>query len=114
MLAWQIGETWDARSTSALITGLVAVCGGGGVLISMLLALIIGIPFSVRLFRQQQDIGYGPTPPAYPGQEPRQLPGWAHSGPPQLADSQAGDWQSLGPGGYDVWETDSAERMDFG
>lgn len=49
-LAYQIGQTWDARSTDSLIAGLVATCGGGVVVIGILLALIIGIPFAIRMF----------------------------------------------------------------
>jgi len=49
-LTYHIGQTWDARSTDALIAGLVATCGGGVVVIGILLALIIGIPFAIRMF----------------------------------------------------------------
>lgn len=49
-LAYQIGQTWDARSTDSLIAGLVATCGGGVVVIGILLALIVGIPFAIRMF----------------------------------------------------------------
>lgn len=51
-LAYQIGQTWDARSTDALIVGLVATCGGGVVVIGILLALIVGIPLALRLFSE--------------------------------------------------------------
>lgn len=49
-LAYQIGQTWDARSTDSLITGLVATCGGGAVVIGVLLALIVGIPLAIRAY----------------------------------------------------------------
>lgn len=49
-LAYQVGQTWDARSTDSLIAGLVATCGGGVVVIGILLAFIIGIPFAIRMF----------------------------------------------------------------
>lgn len=49
-LAYQIGQTWDARATTALIAGLVATCGGGVLVIGLLLALIVGIPLALRLF----------------------------------------------------------------
>lgn len=58
-LAYQVGQTWDARSTDSLITGLVATCGGGMVVIGILLALIIGIPFAIRLF---SEAGYSQRP----------------------------------------------------
>ena len=49
-LAYQIGQNWDARSTDTLIAGLVATCTGGAIVAAMLLALIIGIPFAIRLY----------------------------------------------------------------
>jgi hypothetical protein len=49
-LAYQVGQTWDARSTDALVAGVVATCGGGAVVIGVLLSLIVGIPFAIRMF----------------------------------------------------------------
>ena len=37
VLAWNISRTWDARNTDALISGLVASCGMGGIVIAGLL-----------------------------------------------------------------------------
>jgi hypothetical protein len=67
-LAYQVGQTWDARSTDSLIAGLVATCGGGVVVIGLLLALIIGIPFAIRMFGEagySQRAWREPPPPAY-------------------------------------------------
>lgn len=49
-LAYQIGETWDPRTTDTLIAGMVATCSGGAIVAAMLLALLIGIPLAIRLF----------------------------------------------------------------
>ena len=49
-LAYTIGQHWDARSTDSLITGLVATCGGGAVVIGVLLALIVGVPLALRSY----------------------------------------------------------------
>lgn len=75
-LAYQIGQTWDARSTDALIVGLVATCGGGMVVMGMLLALIVGIPFAIRMFgeagysqRAWRDLTTPPTLPSLPWPE---------------------------------------------
>lgn len=80
-LAYQIGQTWDARSTDSLIAGLVATCGGGMVVIGIFLALIIGIPFAIRMFgeagysqRAWRDQPAPSTLPALPWPDPRQRP----------------------------------------
>lgn len=69
-LAYQIGQTWDARSTESLIAGLVATCGGGVVVIGILLALIVGIPFAIRMFGEagysQRSWRDQPTPSPLP------------------------------------------------
>ena len=71
-LAYQVGQTWDARSTDSLITGLVATCGGGMVVIGILLALIIGIPFAIRLF---SEAGYSQRPwREFPPPPPSNIP----------------------------------------
>ena len=49
-LTYTIGQHWDARSTDSLITGLVATCGGGAVVIGVLLALIVGVPLALRSY----------------------------------------------------------------
>jgi len=51
-LAYTIGQHWDARSTDSLITGLVAACGGGAVVIGLLLALIVGVPLALRSYSE--------------------------------------------------------------
>jgi hypothetical protein len=86
-LAYQIGQTWDARSTDSLIAGLVATCGGGVVVIGILLALIVGIPFAIRMFGEA---GYSqrawrelPSTPPFPALTER---------PPRLVDTT---WQTL-------------------
>lgn len=67
-LAYQIGQTWDARSTDSLIAGLVATCGGGVVVIGILLALIVGIPFAIRMFGEAgySQRAWRDLPPATP------------------------------------------------
>lgn len=49
-LAWKIGETWDQAATQSLVSGLVAVCGGGTVIVGTFIALIVGVPLAMRYF----------------------------------------------------------------
>ena len=105
ILADAIGRTWDARATDGLITGLVATCGGGAVVIGVLLALIVGVPLALRAYERG-----GQARQAWP--EPRYLPpaqqqGW-QAGPPMLTDKQQGQWLSSGGQQYDLWDGEQA------
>ena len=115
LLFYQIGQTWDARSTDSLIAGLVATCGGGAVIIGMLFAIIIGIPFAIRMFGEvgySTRRGWGELPPSSPysalpssfGRKPE----WMEQ-PPMIEDKQQGSWRALGQN-YDIWEN---ERLDI-
>ena len=98
--AYNVSQTWDARNTDALISGLIASCSMGGIVIAGILAAIIGIPFAMRLMdRWQQADRYGMPPRALPGRGP----GWVEH-PPQLTDKQQGQWLSQGPAQYDAWD----------
>ena len=107
LLAWRIGDTWSEAMTASLVMGLVTVCGGGLVVVALLVSLIVGVPMATRFFfeagvaRRAFDAA---PPPRYldvkPWQEPR---------PPQLTDRQSGDWQSSGPAAYHLWEEDPVE-----
>lgn len=112
-LFYQIGQTWDARSTDSLIAGLVATCGGGTVIIGVLLAVIIGIPFAIRMFGEagySARRGWGEFQPPYsvlPYSIGRKSE-WLDQ-PPLLEDKQRGSWRTLGQN-YDLWEN---EPMDL-
>lgn len=105
VLFYQIGQHWDARSTDSLIAGLVATCGGGAVVIGVLLAIIIGVPFAIRMLREAGQADqmwhsrspYPPLPPA--GSRP---PAWLEQ-PPRLFDKPQGSWRTLGQH-YDIWD----------
>jgi hypothetical protein len=51
-LAYRVGQQWDARSTDSLITGLVATCGGGVLIVGILLALLVGVPLALRSYSE--------------------------------------------------------------
>lgn len=106
VLAFNVSQTWDARNTDALISGLIASCSMGGIVIAGLLAAIVGIPLATRLIdRAKEADHYGPprVVDVRPGRQ------WREEGPPLLVDKgQAGSWQSQGPVTYDLWE-ESAE-----
>ena len=103
-----IAENWDKATTASLVAGLVATCGGGFVVIALLVSLIVGVPLATRFFfeagvaRRAFD-----APSTYVGG--RALPAgrrWQEETPPQLTDRQSGSWQSSGPGSYRLWEGD--------
>lgn len=104
-LAYQVGQTWDARTTDTLISGLVATCGGGAVIIGVLLSILIGVPVAIRMFGEA-----GWSRRAWDGPGGRQwkqlpgpgAPGWAAE-PPQLEDKNLGAWESM-PNAYDTWD----------
>jgi MFS superfamily sulfate permease-like transporter len=75
-LAWNIGDTWQARNTDILITGLVTACGGGMVIMGVLLGVVIGVPFMLRMMRESATMrpDYWPPAQTIDGQW-RQLPG---------------------------------------
>lgn len=73
-LAWNVGETWQPRNTDILITGIVTACAGGMVIMGVMLGVVIGVPFMVRMMREtSMNINYGPPAPTIDGQW-RQLP----------------------------------------
>lgn len=111
-LAYQIGQSWDARSTDALISGLVATCGGGAVVMGTLLAILIGIPIAIRMFNEagRARQHWEAPPPRQWRELPGHSPRWA-AGPPRLEDQSSGAWESLGPTYYDMWDRDTEERQ---
>ena len=107
MLAMKIGDTWDARSTDSLIVGLIATCGGGAVIIGVLLALIVGVPLALRAYERG-----GMARQAWPEQQLLPPPmsrqqGWQEQ-PPMLTDKQQGQWLSQGNQQYDLWDGEQA------
>lgn len=107
-----IADSWNEATTASLVTGLVAVCGGGFVVISLILALIVGIPMATRFFfeagvaRRAFD---APSPYVDSRALPAGRPRWQEETPPLLTDRQSGSWQSSGPGSYRLWEDDGEE-----
>ena len=104
-----IADNWDRATTASLVTGLVAVCGGGSVVVALLVALVVGIPMATRFFfeagvaRRAFD---APSPYVDSRALPAGRPRWQEETPPQLTDRQSGSWQSSGPGSYRLWEDD--------
>lgn len=50
VLSYQISETWTDTTTQSLVTGLTVVCGGGALVVAILLALIVGVPLAIRAY----------------------------------------------------------------
>ena len=109
VLFYQIGQHWDARSTDSLIAGLVATCGGGTVVIGILLAIIIGVPFAIRMFREagHADQAWHSRYPYPPLPSPGlRTPAWLEQ-PPRLLDKPQGSWRSVGQN-YDIWDEEQS------
>ena len=113
-----IAENWDKATTASLVAGLVATCGGGFVVIALLVSLIVGVPLATRFFfeagvaRRAFDTS-GPvvTYPPRQLQPPAGRP-WQEETPPQLPDRQSGSWQSSGPGSYRLWPEEEPVEVD--
>lgn len=106
VLAMQIGEHWTDATTASLVTGLTTVCGGGFVVLSLIVAIVVGIPFAIRMFGESGRANstwatLPPPPPRYASG----LPTWQEARPPMLeAKPDGGQWLTQGPGSYDLWE----------
>lgn len=112
VLAYNVSQTWDSRNTDALISGLVASCSMGGIVVAGLLAGIVGIPLAMRLmdrWREADRVAAAPMP-RYMLDAPRAQ--WHEPTPPRLVDKQAGSWQTQGPATYDLWEDDGRRPVD--
>jgi hypothetical protein len=109
ILAMNIGQTWDARNTDALVTGMVAMCAGSAGIVGLVLALVVGVPLGLRAYESSR----AQRPPAvtvYPQPGQQQLPGYWTA--PQLGDSQMGSWQRTGQ--YDLWDEQAAPQPQEG
>lgn len=107
VLAMRIGDHWTEATTASLVTGLTTVCGGGFVVISLIVAIVVGIPFAIRMFgesgRANSTWATLPPPPRYASG----LPAWQEARPPMLeAKPDGGQWLTQGPGSYDLWKQD--------
>lgn len=113
ILAWQIGETWTEATTASLVTGLVTVCGGGAVVMALILSLIVGIPMATRFFAEQgvarKAWGEGSAPQYWQATGPALPPpnGWQEPRPPALdARDDGGTWHVGRSASYDLWDED--------
>ena len=102
VLAWNVGQTWDARSTDSLIAGLISVCAGGVFLAVLLLALIVGVPLALRAYERGAEARQAWQEPRYRVLPPALPQSWVEQ-PPMIEDKNVGSWQSTGMG-YDLWE----------
>jgi hypothetical protein len=91
VLAWRIAETWNAATTQGLVTGLTVVCGGGALVVGILLALIVGVPLAIRAYGEggASRRAWGASIPSGWDDAPRLAPQRRN---PSLIDTQ---WRSL-------------------
>ncbi len=107
-LAYMVGKTWTEATTQSLVTGLVAVCGGGAVVLVLLVSLIVGIPMAIRYLE-----GMGRARQSWPATSPAgtvQGRVVEERPPLLLADADEGSWDSPGVAGYDLWEEEPVSR----
>lgn len=114
VLAFQIGETWQTADTRALISGVTTACAGGFVVLALLLGLIVGVPLALRAYsagawsqRRWDDWSQvsAPSRPALPAPRPT----WLET-PPQIALKESeGEWRTLGPATYDLFDEENDE-----
>jgi hypothetical protein len=117
VLAYNVSQTWDSRNTDALISGLVASCGMGGIVMAGLLAAIVGIPFAMRLMDKwrESDTLWPRRSNASPWDTERfpttpsgRFIGYHEPHPPLLeAKPETGSWRSNGVHTYDLWEEEN-------
>lgn len=132
LLAWQIGDTWTEATTASLITGLVTVCGGGAVVMALILSLVVGIPMATRYFAEQgiarkawgdshppqvppQYYAYPPVQYALPApqsQRPHQS-GWREPRPPAVDIDAGGSWAVADGAAYDLWDDQPADDRHY-
>jgi hypothetical protein len=120
ILAFQIGETWEAGDTRALISGFTTACAGGFVVLALVLGLVVGVPLALRAYsagawsqRRWDDWSQQVSPPARPAL-PAPRPTWMET-PPQVAAREAeGEWRTLGPAAYDLFDEGDAGREGMG
>ena len=114
VLAMRIGDHWTEATTASLVTGLTTVCGGGFVVISLIVAIVVGIPFAIRMFGEsgRANSTWAALPPTMP-RYASGLPTWREAGPPMLeAKPDGGQWLTQGPGAYDLWEDQETAQGD--
>lgn len=115
VLAYNVSQNWDSRNTDALISGLVASCGMGGIVMAGLLAAIVGIPFAMRLMDKWRESDTmwshhrsgSPTwyTERFPATPPTRFLGYQEPHPPLLeVKPETGSWRSNGVQTYDLWE----------
>ena len=116
-LAYTIGQHWDARSTDSLITGLVATCGGGAVIIGVLLALIVGVPLALRSYSEagQARRAWPELPPPNYGHDPYARNAieaeWQRLPQPP---AQTPPWGATGGGNYHLLPPPKGQNSRFG
>lgn len=113
ILAWRISDTWSEATTQSLVTGLTVICGGGALVVAILLALIVGIPLAVRIFGETGishrawggtgrptliPPGWDDVPPRLPMRRPSMIEGeWSHTPTPPWGATGGGSPQLLPP-----------------
>lgn len=94
ILAYRIADTWNAETTQGLVNGLTVICGGGALVVCVLLALIVGVPLAIRAYGEG-----GISRRAWGGTGRTALPEWDDL-PPRLPmrrpqNTIEGQWQQL-------------------
>lgn len=117
VLAYRIAETWNAETTQGLVTGLTVVCGGGTLVLCILLALIVGVPLAIRAYGEggSSRRAWGESIPSGWDEPPsrlpmRRLPGMIDTQWRQLPDSTP-PWGATGGGNSQLLPPQQDERF---
>lgn len=119
VLAFGVAGTWDTRNTDILVSSLATGCVGGLVAIAVILSVLLGVPLAIKLMREQgeqQRLSQNTLPGQWQALPPAHrpgLPGWAEQAPQLTGSSDAGQWHTLGPEQYDLWEGQESEVRDW-
>lgn len=104
ILAWKVGETWQAHNTDFLLGSIAASCVSGLLIFGILVAAVLGLA-ALRRTQQNEMPSYPPMINVQPSPRP---PSWAEQPPALLPDKNAGSWQTAGQG-YDLWEDEQRQ-----
>lgn len=91
ILGWRLADTWTADMTGQLLGGFLAVCGGSGAI----LAVLVGAGLFARLAGWRAPRPDLPTPPAIEGQ-------WRELPTTPALPAPTPPWGMTGGGSFDV------------
>ncbi|MBX3054203.1 MAG: hypothetical protein KF753_22210 [Caldilineaceae bacterium] len=93
-LAVRIGDTWTQGYTEQMLGALTALCGGGLILVALLVGAGLYVKLSGGRFSRREP----EPPPVFPMEQPH----WNALPPPQPPANEPPPWGVTGGGRYDL------------